>query len=170
MANNKDEIKLEEFTNMIIAPFKVIGHEHPLLFCFPLERRNKCDGWTCNKCSKDFDNKIPSFYCSFCDYDICQYCIGKYQLNQFNLNTTEQLNRNKNIKKFTKTNEELEWNKKDPDHNHALVLVGRINKYCTWVCNDCKKNFRNIDPSYYCNLCDYDVCINCLNAKTKVKK
>ena len=169
MSNNKKDLALEEYTNMIVAPFKVIGHEHPLLFCFPLERRNKCDGWTCNKCSKDFENNISSFYCSYCDYDICQNCIGRYQLNQFKLNLTDQLNIGKTIKNFTKTNEKFEWNKSYPGHNHTLVLVGRINKFCTWVCNDCKKNFRNIDPSYYCSLCDYDICINCLKAKNKTQ-
>ena len=161
--------QLEEYTNMIIAPFKVTAHEHSLLFCFPLERREHSDGWTCNGCSKDFDNKMPSFYCTYCDYDVCQICLGKYKLNEVKLDLTEQIKKSKNIKNFLKANEQYVWNKKSPDHNHALVLVGRINSVTTWVCNDCKKNFRNIDPSYYCSLCDYDICINCLKAKEKKK-
>ena len=164
-SKDSNDVQLEDFSNMIIAPFKVIGHEHPLIFCFPLDRRTKCDGWTCNKCNKDYNNKIPSFYCTYCDYDICQYCIGRYQLNQFKLNLTEQINNAKNINKFTK-NEEYEWNKKYPSHKHALVLIGRINKYTTWNCNECKKSFRNIDPSLYCSLCDYDICLICYNGKT----
>ena len=164
--SNQKEKELEDFTNLLISSFKIIGHEHPLIFCFALHRRKKCDGWTCNKCSKDFPNTMPSFYCSFCDYDLCQYCIGSYQLSQFKLDNTELYERLRNINDFSKNNEKYDWYKKYPDHKHALVFIGRINKYTTWVCNNCEKNFRNIDPSYYCSLCDYDICLNCYKNKT----
>ena len=166
--SNQKEKELEDFTNLLISSFKIIGHEHPLIFCFALHRRKKCDGWTCNKCSKDFPNTMPSFYCSFCDYDLCQYCIGSYQLSQFKLDNTELYERLRNINDFSKNNEKYDWYKKYPDHKHALVFIGRINKYTTWVCNNCEKNFRNIDPSYYCSLCDYDICLNC-NIKIKLE-
>ena len=93
----------------------------------------------------------------------------RIQNKSIQINLNEQINKAKGINNFTK-DEVYEWNKKYPDHKHGLVLIGRINKYNTWICNNCQKSFRNIDPSLYCSLCDYDICLICYNDKTKTSE
>ena len=68
----------------INSPIIVPDHEHPLIFCFVKERQANLKSWICNKCKLEIKNEqmIPSFYCTFCGYDLCQLCVGKYQLNE----------------------------------------------------------------------------------------
>ena len=47
-------------------------HVHPLAKC-RLERET----YTCNKCLKEYNGFIPSYYCSLCDYDLCESCGRK---------------------------------------------------------------------------------------------
>jgi len=47
-------------------------HVHPLSKC-RLDRAS----YTCNKCLKEYNGFIPSYYCSLCDYDLCENCGRK---------------------------------------------------------------------------------------------
>ena len=44
-------------------------------------------------------------------------------------------------------------------HNHRLVYLLSNN---IWDCNKCKKSNSENDPKYYCSLCDYNICNNCI--------
>ena len=57
------------FINCLIL---INAHNHPLKLCYPLERKNYGNGWTCNKCFCNFSYEYPSFYCTFCDFDLCK--------------------------------------------------------------------------------------------------
>ena len=40
--------------------------------------------WMCDVCKLQFSNREQTYYCSICDFDICNHCIGnikKYPLN-----------------------------------------------------------------------------------------
>ena len=75
MSNNSNN---NDITSFLDFPIIINAHEHPLLLCY-CQRQN---GWSCDKCSRDYNNNTPSFYCSYCDYDLCQNCLGEYKLNQ----------------------------------------------------------------------------------------
>ena len=145
------------FINCLIL---INAHNHPLKLCYPLERKNYGNGWTCNKCFGNFTYEYPSFYCTFCDFDLCKKCIGEYRLNEINI-----YENNFNNFSFIQVdpNNKLQWQKYSPFHNHFLTYIQRNNNYFSWICNNCKKVFQNKDCSFYCSLCDFDLCIDCLN-------
>jgi hypothetical protein len=55
------------------------GHEHQLAFC-RTKRTAGHGGWLCNICKKEYDNKTWTFYCTECDYDLCDKCAKKEKL------------------------------------------------------------------------------------------
>ena len=59
--------KLVEDNNTINIITKY--HVHPLSKC-RLDRAT----YICNKCLKEYNGFIPSYYCSLCDYDLCESC------------------------------------------------------------------------------------------------
>ena len=45
-------------------------------------------------------------------------------------------------------------------HLHCLTLC-LTNK--DWLCDKCRMNYSKKDKSYYCSVCDYDLCKKCLS-------
>ena len=60
----------------------------------------------------------------------------------------------------------MQWQINYPNHKHFLSLVKKMND---WYCDNCKKNY-NRSNSYYCSLCDYDICQKCSINKTNIRK
>ena len=58
---------------------KYKGHKHRLCYC-RTKRTILHSGWLCDKCKDDFSNKIWTFYCTNCDYDLCSKCAVKEKL------------------------------------------------------------------------------------------
>ena len=58
---------------------KYKGHEHRLSYC-RTKRTILHGGWLCDKCRDEFSNKIWTFYCTNCDYDLCSKCAEKEKL------------------------------------------------------------------------------------------
>ena len=73
MACNDNDI-----SNFINFPIKIDEHDHPLLLC-NCQRNN--NNWVCDKCSSKYTSCTPSFYCTYCDYDLCQKYLGEFELN-----------------------------------------------------------------------------------------
>jgi rubrerythrin len=121
-------------------------HEHKMIYCRTSRSSNKDTIWTCNLCFKTYENKIWSFYCTNCDYDICLLCSKKY------IPSYEFIN-NINIK--------------IDDHEHFLVYM-LTNR--DWICNLCNKSYPNFVPTFYCTKCDYDVCKKCMSKLSDEKK
>ena len=58
---------------------KYKGHKHRLSYC--RTKRTICHGgWLCDECKDEFSNKIWTFYCTCCDYDLCTNCAKKAKL------------------------------------------------------------------------------------------
>ena len=153
---NKTNNKLTSLINFSVI---INAHEHPLQLCYPLGRQKYGTGWTCNKCSTSFSYNEPSFYCTSCDYDVCLKCLGEYRVNEINIYDTTS-NNYKCEQRISNGN--FQWQKSSPFHNHLLTYLERGNN-CSWICDKCSKNFLCKDPSFYCSLCDFDLCQTCFN-------
>lgn len=121
-------------------------HEHKMIYCRTSRDKNRDTTWICNLCFKTYQNKIWSFYCTNCDYDICLFCSKKY------IPSYEFINN---------------YNIKIDDHNHSLVYM-LTNR--DWICNLCMKSYPSFVPTFYCTKCDYDVCKKCMNKLSDEKK
>ena len=159
VAPNNEETKSNELVSLIGPPIVMITiHEHPLLYCCPIDRIKYGKTWSCNKCKKDYDINKSSFYCTFCDFDICSNCIGEYQIEHIVFYNS---NESHNLKNIVQKQDIFKWQKQFPGHSHYMTLILKENKSYNWTCDKCKKNYSNNKSSYYCSLCDYDLCENC---------
>ena len=125
---------------------KFSQHEHELIYCRTSRFNDKPSNWKCNICNKIYGNKIWSFYCTNCDYDICLSCSRKY-INK------EDLINNIGIK--------------IDDHEHRLVLM--LTKR-SWKCKLCSAPYDRNKAMYYCSNCDYSVCVKCMAQLSDEKK
>ena len=152
---NNDEDTNNDMISLINFPILIKTHEHPLIFC----TTKRTGEWICDKCHSSFKCDIPSFYCTYCDYDLCQKCLGMNRLNQIKKyhNNLSSFNNIKNDKKTS-----FDWQIKFSKHNHLLSSIKRENNF-TWICKDCKKEYNEKVYSYYCSLCDFDICQECFD-------
>ena len=134
-------------------------HQHPLYSCFSPLRANSSQFWTCNLCGSKYNYTVPSFYCTACDYDLCQKCLIQcqlYEIIMYDYSKNEFLN-------ITMT--QNEGNNNLSVHNHRLALIkieiyDPNNKYYIH-CKACKGNIKNTDQFYYCSLCNFYLCEKC---------
>ena len=134
-------------------------HQHPLYSCFSPLRANSSQFWTCNYCGSKYNYTVPSFYCTACDYDLCQKCLIQcqlYEIIMYDYSKNEFLN-------FTMTQNDGNYNLSV--HNHRLALIkieiyDPNNKYYIH-CKACKGNIKNTDQFYYCSLCNFYLCEKC---------
>ena len=145
--------------SLINSPVLVSDHNHPLIYSFTLDRAKFGANWRCNKCSSFFAYTIPSFYCIFCDFDLCEQCLLKHQifevilydynyhLFELTLNSTDQL---------------FNWQSIFPCHQHLLTLIKKTNNNYNWKCNICNMFYNNSQAFYYCSLCDFYLCQKCV--------
>ena len=101
---------------------------------------------TCDKCDKTYVNKIWSFYCTICDYDLCLKCAKRYI-----------------------SDEEFVYNSGIiiENHNHPLVyMFSNMN----WTCYLCQEQYYSFAPTYCCTNCDYNICRICKENVSDVEK
>lgn len=70
--DNKDNI--EELNKRLIPDFNFLSKHHKHKLGFVTTSR---EGWKCNLCKTSLSNQVKSYYCTLCDYDLCQDCILK---------------------------------------------------------------------------------------------
>lgn len=160
--------KSNEITCLISPPILMsIIHKHPLLYCHPLERKNYSLNWSCDICKSNNLANQSSFYCTFCDFDLCPKCLGECQIDKIKFYNSNS-NESKELKNIEQNQNDFKWQKKFKNHKHLLTLIEKENKDSLWICDNCSKSFTNINSSYYCSLCDYDLCKNCYNEKPEI--
>ena len=76
---NFDSSNLIEFISLPIIIKN--HHPHPVIYCYTLERKKFGTNWNCNNCCGKYTYDQPSFYCIFCDYDICGNCVENLKIN-----------------------------------------------------------------------------------------
>ena len=155
--------------SVINSPVKVNSHPDPLLYCFAKIRGFTSNignpSWRCNECEKIYTYEIPSFYCTFCDYNLCPNCFGNNIINEVEFFNYNDMN-NQSIK--MKTGMINNWNFILPNHNHGLVLVEKVNKNFMWKCNFCQNNYGNNILFFYCSLCNLYLCQKCANNQNNI--
>ena len=158
-------------------PILIPNHEHPLIHCFHPE------GFTCNnepeheilkkkgkiKIKQDPDKTSPSFFCSFCNYDICDDCFEQLELYKIVFYDPKKI-KNKNLKPPDESFRGLGWKKfKCHIHEMPLIMKGDNQLNWHWKCEECHTqyftdNFKDQlqqDKLYYCTLCGYSLCPGC---------
>ena len=51
-------------------------HPHKLVYCRSSRSFLVFNKWFCDNCRKSFENRVWSFYCTQCDFDLCCDCCG----------------------------------------------------------------------------------------------
>jgi hypothetical protein len=160
---NKNNTK--NILSLIDCPILIDIHEHPLFYCYTTGRGNSSSSWFCNKCGNGYTYNVPTFYCTFCDFDLCENCAGNYNSNQILIYDYEDNVLNNTLLKNPPGFQN--WQKVFPSHNHFLTMVRKrnkdINKKKSWICEFCSRPYSSKEDFYYCSLCDYYLCQYCSN-------
>ena len=136
---NDSKYPLTDFTHKQInlLKYKFLYHNHPLIYCRSSRHTNDLNFWCCNECKLNFTNRIWSFYCTYCDFDLCLICAKKHVPEDDLLNGCG-----------IKINE----------HEHTLIyLISNKN----WNCNICSTSYNLNNAKFYCSICDFNLCNNC---------
>ena len=166
---NMNNMKSDSFSllNKITSSIIIEAHPHPLYSCYVIRNQNfNC--WTCNNCGNNYELNIPSFYCTYCDYNFCQNCLMQYPLYKirfydYSKNGDFNADMNQNNSNYYNFN----------IHKHSLAVIQmenyENNKYIIH-CKACKGNIKSSDSFYYCTLCNFYVCANCINNSQKAQQ
>ena len=161
--NFNDRSNILSLINLpIIVPYH---NKHPLINCKTPGRDNGNNCWSCNNCSTKYSFNVPTFFCTACDFDLCQKCL--LSLNAFMIA----------IYNYSKSNIYLSQqfdnaNYYEPKlHNHPIVRILREPTFTEVYlkCNMCLKDIQKDEEFYFCSLCNYCVCVCCYNSKTQEK-
>ena len=154
--NKKEEKKepIPTFNQFIWNIDKFIGitvneHNHKLVYCLT----NIV--WKCNNCNMKYKKEAGKYYCSLCDYSMCEGC-----------HYTKKYFMKKSFPKGAKpSNESVKVHFFDADyHQHRLAFcrVSRhFNYYSDWTCKNCLEKYDNDQWSFYCTLCNFYLCCQC---------
>ena len=151
--NNKNNI-LSLINLPILTPYH---SHHPLISCLTPGRAEISTHWMCNGCGSQYSYNVPTFYCTACDFDLCQrclLCLSAFMISIYNYNMSflSESTQFTNISHYR------------PDkHKHPLVKIIRDQTYAEIPlrCNFCQKNMEKTEEFYYCSLCNYCKCFNC---------
>ena len=163
------EVNLNNMTNilaLINLPVVIPVHnQHPLINCKTPGRREIGSSWKCNNCWSIYSYDVPSFYCTACDYDLCQKCF--LSLNGFMI-AIYNYQKGNNYASQQFTNMALY---RPNIHNHPIVKIIREPSFTEikLKCNFCYKELLKNEEFHYCTLCNFCVCVNCFNARQMPK-
>ena len=111
--------------------------------------------WSCSLCKKNYTKSKGKYYCSLCDFNLCENCHME-----------------RNLPKRKAFQEEIEppyLDIKSPFtqsqyHEHKLIYCRSsryTSKFNNWRCDNCGLSFDNEIWSFYCTNCDFDLCCKC---------
>ena len=162
-AYSMNNMKSDSFSllNKIVNSILIEAHNHPLYSCYV--HRNNVKFWTCNNCGYNYESKIPAFYCTNCQFNLCQNCLNQYPLHKIRLYDYSK-NEYFNIP-LNQNNSNL--------HLHFLAKIGyenyNNNNYVIH-CKNCRNDIKLSQSFFYCSLCNYYVCENCFNNSQQINQ
>ena len=143
----------------IIVPFH---KEHPLINCkTPGRIKTNSSSWKCDNCNINYSYNVPTFYCTACDFDLCQKCLlslGAFWIILYDYNSSNlyQIHIDEN------SSHSLQYLHKNIHHHPIMKIIKEPSFYGNKSkCNRCFKDIQNEEEFYYCSLCDYSICLNC---------
>ena len=159
------DINFNNMTNILSLlnlPIIVPCHsEHPLINCKTVGRIIPGAYWRCNCCKTDYSPNVPTFYCTACDFDLCQKCLLSFFACQiviynYNLGNIQETQQCLNTKFY---NEKV--------HQHPIVRILREPTYFEnkLKCNACMKDIQMPEEFFYCSLCNYCICLYCFQQR-----
>ena len=155
--NNTNMNNMINILSLINFPIVVPYHsQHPLINC--KTPKNAFGNWFCNVCKQSYTVNVPSFYCTACDFHLCQKCLLSLQAYQIVIyNYLNHLNINPN-EKFINSNY-ININV----HGHPMINIQRERTHFSLElkCNKCEKVLLKDELFYYCCLCNYCICNKC---------
>ena len=151
--------------SLIHSSVMTLDHPHPLFNCLTPQRANYSNFWTCRKCQCNYTYNVPTFYCTICDFDICQKCLMAYPLYQIELYDYNNSGYNFNNVIINQQDPNLRLNL----HNHPLKIIQipiynskKFGINCL-KCNNKINKINSNDAFCYCSLCNFYICANCFN-------
>ena len=157
--------------------YKSVTHEHPLKYLdTTMDNKWICDATSLHQgCLSGSNNinlskNLKRFRCMQCNYDLCEKCMIKYYDDKAIIKNDNSNNRNLYL--FKKPYYSLA-------HDHPLIFLDKSSEN-GWACdgrNLIKKCFSGITnfnqtkgiPRFRCEICDFDLCENCMNYYRKKK-
>ena len=169
LLDNEEEEENNDYVDVILnmkkIPIKISSfqrkfpsHRHPLTLC-ETDRGSFGSGWICNYCSKTYSQKIKSYYCTLCDYDLCIECSENNNINSNNSLKERVIDINGAL-----------WQFKYEEHIHPLTYTSYDKNNEKIKCEFCIKEFEENNFIYFCSVCDYNICLNCKNIIENGKK
>ena len=141
------EINMEDKENFNDYTIKSSLHRHPIS-CI----RSFLQTWKCDNCNNCYNDDIPAYNCTLCDFDLCYECAK---------NT---------ITKGTLKKEMYSYYKNQPKALAQYATLSRLHRHPIeylrsfgqeWFCDNCQNKFNHDIPSFRCTLCDFDLCYDC---------
>jgi hypothetical protein len=157
--NNTNMNNMLNILSLINFPILVPYHaHHPLINCYTPDRAKQYGNWNCDICKNSYTYNVPSFFCTACQFDLCQKCLlslQAYQIVIHNYLNNVPIKPNEQFKNSHCINLKV--------HPHPIVNIQRENTHFTLdlKCNKCIKPLQKNEQFYYCTLCNYCVCHNC---------
>ena len=151
--NLKIDFNSRDFLNFLNEKYKELGrkideHEHIVIYT-----KTNYD-WKCKECNQKYSKTKSRFYCSICDYNMCNNCRKNKKYYIIGCIPTDAEPSNNKIKKqFIKH--------KGHEHRLTYCRTKRTASHGGWICNKCKDEFTNKVWTFYCTCCDYDLCTAC---------
>jgi hypothetical protein len=125
-------------------------HNHKLVYCLTNFK------WKCDLCKKANDKNNARYYCSICNFNMCDKCHLKGNYTKKKVFPDGVKPSNESVKeKFINT----------AYHEHRLVYCRSSRSvigYNGWICDNCRDNFDNEVWSFFCTSCDFDLCCSCV--------
>ena len=151
--NLKIDFNSRDFLNFLNEKYKELGrkideHEHKVIYT-----KTNYD-WKCKECNQKYSKTESRFYCSICDYNMCNNCRKNKKYYIIGCIPTDAEPSNNKIKKqFIKH--------KGHEHRLTYCRTKRTASHGGWICNKCKDEFTNKVWTFYCTCCDHDLCTAC---------
>ena len=157
--NNKEKEKYEhKFRRFIESKDKFIGitvneHQDKLVYCLTNVK------WKCDNCKIKYKKEAGRYYCSLCDYSMCESChyLKKYFMKKSFPKGTKPSNENVQVHFF---------NAAYHRHRLAFCRISRnFNYYNGWKCTNCGEEYDNDQWCFYCTSCNFYLCCECCGYK-----
>ena len=156
LENNSNEFQSYlSFYNSKDKSYSISVKEHEDLLAYCLTNFD----WKCNLCLFNYNKSNGRYYCTRCNFNICENCHYRRKYNM-----------KKSFPKDTiPSNLSVTDNYLNTDlHEHPLIYC-RISKNLTffndWNCSNCCGNYNNNIWSFYCTMCNYHLCLSCCGNK-----